>query len=127
MTEIDVAKLRTLAENAAPGQWESSAAAAGNFTAWVGLASLADDIALNVRTQEDAEYIATANPATVLALLDRLEQAEAAIERATSKHRKMTDDDEPYCLTCYQSPYGHAPWPCPTVAALDTGKEKNDE
>lgn len=51
-------------------------------------------------------------------LADALEAAEAKLAAVEAKHRMMTDDDEPYCLTCFQSPYGHAPWPCPTVAAL---------
>lgn len=41
-------------------------------------------------SQGDGEYIAAFNPETVKALLDRLERAEAAIERVRDLHRKIT-------------------------------------
>lgn len=65
------------------------------------------------------------------AAIERAERAEAAIERVREMHNKVEvfagadfrpltecsrcGDDEPYV------------YPCVTVAALDTGKEKNDE
>ncbi|MGR4009171.1 hypothetical protein [Leucobacter sp. 1207-22] len=112
MTEVDVAKLRPLLANSCDEQAHATMNRNLNRVVEINVGLVNDLVA--VRDERD-EVIA------------RAECAEAAIERAKSKHRKMTDDDEPYCLTCYQSPYGHAPWPCPTVAALDTGREKSDE
>lgn len=43
----------------------------------------------------------------------------AALEAVIGKHRRQDDDDEPYCGTCFQSPYGYAPWPCPTIRAIE--------
>lgn len=86
-------------------------------------------------SQGDGEYIAAFNPETVKALLDRLERAEAAIERVREQpfgkdHYEPVDPGfPPYtwamqksgkrCDVCEET------WPCPTVAALDTGTEKN--
>lgn len=179
MTEIDVAKLRSLAENATPGQWawtcepgddEACLEAVGADGYVLSAHGMHTEGFVDVEAP-DAEFIAAANPATVLALLDRLERAEArltcdgacnyndgpdeecsahgrsprelwefiahdivgrdkaveraeraeaAIERVRALHRKHhTWTDE--CEACE-----HA-YPCTTVAALDTEKEKNDE
>lgn len=60
------------------------------------------------------------------AAIERAEAAEAAIERVRAKHVRQDDDDEPYCGTCFKAPYGYAPWPCPTMAALAPVTEEGD-
>ena len=55
-------------------------------------------------------------PQSVLALLDRLERAEAAIERIRAVHGQHPRWPDK-CGGC------DGYYPCPTVAALDTGKE----
>lgn len=99
MTEIDVVKLRRLAENAKE----------------------------SVDSHVQDEFWDACGINVVLALLDRLEQADAAIERVRTVHRKETRlHDWEVCTHCavgmLQDPVD---WPCDTIAALDTGKEKN--
>lgn len=62
----------------------------------------------------------------VLALLDRLEQAEAAIERVRAVHRKETRlNNWTVCTHCavgmLQDPVD---WPCDTIAALGLTAEQ---
>lgn len=91
MTEhIDVSKLREVAEAATPGPWATEKKPGGRqnvmepkrvYSETVReIAEFADDVADTIDAA-DAEYIATFDPPTVLALLDRLERAEAALER----------------------------------------------
>ena len=48
----------------------------------------------------------------------------AGIDAVLNLHAPRTDgSDEPYCRHCMQEPYGHAPYPCPTVEALEAGVE----
>lgn len=102
MTEhIDVSKLRETAEAATPGPWQTD----GPF--WVdpfdgrtdkaetraGVTAGADRKLVMPGEWEtkdaDAEHIATFDPPTVLALLDRLERAEAAVERVRAVLRSI--------------------------------------
>lgn len=73
MTEIDLNDLREKAEAATPGPWSSSGSQVwghdGNL-----VAAVRDHSELVDRP--DAEFIAAANPATVLALIERLKTAE---------------------------------------------------
>lgn len=78
-----------------------------------------DTLASPDRT-EDAKFIATFDPPTVLALLSRLEQAEQAVQRVRELHSSIpvvvNFDDAPtdYCDFC-----GDEQYPCSTIRALD--------
>lgn len=92
---IDTTKLRELAQNATPGPWEYSSWDINSFAIVVGFDSpgsttgemivypdASDEEGYGgVKLLNDAEYIAAANPSTVLALLDALDDA----------HRNMDD------------------------------------
>ncbi len=77
----DLAALRALAGEATPGPWE-----VWRTQSWtVGSAtdpSLTGIECYGERPDEDAAFIAAANPAVVLALLDRLEAAEEESDEA---------------------------------------------
>ncbi len=79
--------LRALAENATPGPWEAddnqpfSRDLQGIFAPGERRYVLKVEFDEQPENPADAEFIAAANPATVLDLLDRLERAEAALER----------------------------------------------
>lgn len=79
-----LADLRRIAEAATPGPWMSVSHGRG-YTSWLettvrplpdGRLVLAD----HIKHDEDAEYIATFNPVTVIALLDRLQAAEECVK-----------------------------------------------
>lgn len=143
MTEIDVAKLRSLAEGATPGPWEavedSNEHLAGCPPTMEWLVSATDPgedfyeeiIDWGNRGRgEDAQYIAAANPATILALLDRLEQAEAEVEHWTEGWiiARLTNAEAAIeRVRALAERNGVTPWTEAVLAALDTGKEKNDE
>lgn len=88
---IDTTKLRELAQKATPGPWEvvycdigRHEICDGNFNAdheHIGsFVVMADDDAESpfpIICEHDAEYIAAANPATVLALLDEIDRLRA--------------------------------------------------
>jgi len=51
---------------------------------------------------------------------ENIERLTGAVEAVLNLHAPRTDgSDEPYCRHCHQAPYGHAPYPCPTVAAIE--------
>lgn len=89
---MELNELRKIAEAATPGPWEKHdlpvAVANSNFTihapnavgvpTWT--TALPPEIASTLKA-EDAEFVATFDPETVLALLSRLEQAEQAVAR----------------------------------------------
>ena len=71
---IDTTKLRELAQKATPGPWEQI-----NHIVFTETGDL-EWVVANARSGNsiiDAEYIAAANPATVLALLDKLDGTES--------------------------------------------------
>ncbi len=83
MSEIDVDALRVVAEDASPGPWvsERSKYVAGRYV------HIDEPNGMTIRhavctPANDAEFIAAFDPPTVLALLDRLQAAEGAVERA---------------------------------------------
>lgn len=88
---IDLKAIRAAAEAATPGPWEAAGPSFGmplpkyiNCVIVENEDGDADDICIapigcNEISTEDLTYIATANPATILALLDRLEAAEKAL------------------------------------------------
>jgi len=73
---IDTTKLRELAQKATPGPWEQI-----NHIVFTETGDL-EWVVANARSGNsiiDAEYIAAANPATVLALLDELERTQGSV------------------------------------------------
>ena len=148
----DLSKLRELAENATPGEWEAGDAWVYTDPIYPDDRRLSDVLGMKFADEEraeaeharglrNAEFIAAANPATVLALLDRLEAAER--ERAKwerSAWNTLQDHDgwkaraeaaEAKIAAVealhfqYRGPGDHdiCPadqelWPCPTVRAL---------
>lgn len=94
MTDLD--SLRKAAEKATPGPWlhgyedgsgKNDPGEGACITGPFGLFPVIqggdmDGVAAGVLKQADATFIALANPATVLALLDRLDRAEAVVEAA---------------------------------------------
>lgn len=80
MSNIDKQALREAAEKATPGDWRRAS------TRFNGITSQAvyplcgkEEILANTAEKRDAEFIAAANPATVLALLDELEAKDKRI------------------------------------------------
>lgn len=80
---IDTTKLRELAQNATPGEWYVSAPA--EHAVWKDIGDrryLIADTSDGFTDDNNSEYIAAANPATVLALLDDLDSAKRALAMA---------------------------------------------
>lgn len=96
MSALDLTSLRAVAEAATPGPWEAVQGASGGW--WVeapNTATIADiDIDYSGHPEADAAHIATANPTTVLQLLDRLEAAEERVARVVA-----LADEAPRCWT----------------------------
>ena len=104
----DVAELRRLAEAATPGPWEAFGAVDGRRgERWLGVttdmraiesARAGDVFAAQDCTRQDALFIAAANPAAVLALLDERDALAAKVERvralATEWATQPNDYDE---------------------------------
>ncbi|ECZ7235955.1 ead/Ea22-like family protein [Salmonella enterica] len=78
MSNIDKQALREVAEKATPGTWRRASSLFNGIT--VTPFSLCGEEVTLAHTVEkrDAEFIAAANPATMLALLDELEKAQRA-------------------------------------------------
>ena len=86
---IDTTKLRELAQNAAPGPWYTSAPS--EHAVWYDIKDgryLIADTSSGFTDDGNAEYIAAANPATVLALLDELDRLRK-VESATLQGEKI--------------------------------------
>lgn len=74
-----------------------------------------------------ATHIATFDPPTVLALVARLREAEAKVERVEAIHRAIRAVLYPgtservieVCTECRTRSGDLRPWPCPTIRALD--------
>ena len=104
----DAAELRRLAEAATPGPWEAFGAVDGRRgERWLGVttdmrateaARAGDVFAAQGCTRQDVLFIAAANPAVVLALLDERDALAAKVERvralATEWATQPTDYDE---------------------------------
>ena len=90
----DVAELRRLAEAATPGPWEAFGAVDGRRgERWLGVttdmratesARAGDVFAAQDCTRQDALFIAAANPAAVLGLLDDADALRAEVKRLTA-------------------------------------------
>lgn len=85
MTAVDHAELKRAAEGATPGPWNNSGRSVDDFDAecmmrmeWIANGAADDDDDLNANVENDAAFIAAANPAVVLALLSEIEGLKAA-------------------------------------------------
>jgi len=109
-TAPDLAELRRLAEAATPGPWEAFGAVDGRRgERWLGVttdmratesARAGDVFAAQDCTRQDALFIAAANPAVVLALLDAAAERDALaakVERVRALHRAVGIYDECDC------------------------------
>lgn len=127
----DLTALRELAEEATPGPWEALGRSIEQMywnaefpenpvSCEVECSSYCyGGTGRGVGRSEDSQFIAAANPTTILALLDRLERAEAAIERAKAEAEKVSREQlvmPPEALILADA----------TLAALDTGKEAEE-
>lgn len=74
---LDLGKLREVASAATPGPWGR---ATTDGMGWAVHRGEHETVALYA-DRDDAEHIATFDPPTVLALIERVERAEAAVER----------------------------------------------
>ena len=96
----DVAELRRLAEAATPGPWEAFGAVDGRRgERWLGVttdmratesARAGDVFAAQDCTRQDALFIAAANPAAVLGLLDHLAHMREARDNARAEVERLT-------------------------------------
>lgn len=132
MTE-NLDQLRQVAERATPGPWEKRElpVSVGNSTCTihapnaVGIPTwspLPPEIA-GILKHEDATHIATFDPPTVLAMLDRAEAAEAAVQRVREKHFPDENGDCDFCVN-YYCDTRKAEYPCPTIRTLDGGEQE---
>ena len=89
MTDLDIPRLAALAEAATPGPWEMDDAEifAANGRC-IGSTALWDDAPNADQSIADAAYIAAADPTTILALIRRVQAAEAELVAA---HRLVKD------------------------------------
>lgn len=86
---IDTTQLRELAQKASPGPWYTSAPS--EHAVWYDIKDgryLIADTSSGFTDDGNAEYIAAANPATVLALLDELDRLRN-VESATLQGKKI--------------------------------------
>ena len=100
LTPEKLAELRRLAEAATPGPWEAFGAVDGRRgERWLGVttdmraiesARAGDVFAAQNCTRQDALFIAAANPAAVLALLDHLAHMTEARDNARAEVERLT-------------------------------------
>ncbi|WP_346921334.1 ead/Ea22-like family protein [Glutamicibacter creatinolyticus] len=155
--ELD--QLRQVAERATPGPWrfdtdsEEDYEVGIPYSEWpqtlygpknscpsewavrVGDTHQVDEI--NELTWEDVNHIATFDPSTVLALIERVEAAErcfdeadsikieheGAIQRVRELHKPTRDPFGESCAVCVGDSRRN-PYPCATIRALDGGEQK---
>lgn len=151
---LDLATLRVIAEGATEGPWriytvtDSGGRSAAVETAWAHDEQGEDtELVTDWCSPEDAAHIAAFDPPTVLALIARVEAAEAKIAAVRELHPEsiaypLLPDGTPdlnaapmgrVCLTCSDESIegnlddgewtvedgGNVFYPCPTIAALD--------
>ena len=102
LTPEKLAELRRLAEAATPGPWEAFGAVDGRRgERWLGVttdmraiesARAGDVFAAQNCTRQDALFIAAANPATVLALLDAAAERDALAAAWDEGHQAGHED-----------------------------------
>lgn len=107
MTDVEFVELRKIAENATPGPWEWAPPSDESWpmedesleTSWIGehgyketvLSGWGHSASGTAAEPQDREFIATFNPERVLELLDRLERAEAALQRVRALADRWND------------------------------------
>ena len=136
MSTTDRDELRKLAEAATPGPWEADGGEISQHWSrpepWreiigtrVACGSYCyGGTAQGVERTEDAEFIAAANPAAVLGLLDQLDAAEAKLAAVRELHRRRphgAGDFVFYAQTEFPDVCAHCRqvWPCTTILAID--------
>lgn len=89
---LDLSELRKIAEAATQGDWPTHTWINEHDGSWVAAGPIHDSsdeednspgCDAELEAQKDASHIATFDPPTVLALLDRLEAAETALDRVS--------------------------------------------
>lgn len=68
-------------------------------------------------------YYGNLDKTTVLALIERVEAAEAAVQRVREAHFPDEDGDCDFCVN-YYCDTRKAEYPCPTIRALDGGGQE---
>ncbi|MEQ3425748.1 ead/Ea22-like family protein [Citrobacter braakii] len=94
MSNIDKQALREAAEKATPGEWKRMMRNSDELmTTFHGVAigNVFVELTTGKRDIFDAEFIAAANPATVLALLDKLDSAESRIAELEARTVTLPD------------------------------------
>ncbi|WP_236034158.1 ead/Ea22-like family protein [Leclercia adecarboxylata] len=87
--------LREAAEKATPGKWRRASTRFNGITAQSAYPLCGkEDILANAAEKRDAKFIAAANPATVLALLDELEAAEKRLSEITAPNMLLPAIDD---------------------------------
>lgn len=144
MTELDLTKLREIAEAATPGPWEAELATKRKcyaphcgFDHWYNLVHIEGVTLLKdtVLAAEDAIHIAAFDPPTVIALIDEIERLKARIEAAKAIHfdegksqgyfnNEPYGERDHYCSECGSFGEYGVEWPCPTVKALAGGSDE---
>lgn len=123
---IDLGAIKARAEAATKGPWEDFTphSDAERFSASVGMASLMDDIALNVLSNRDAEFIAAARtdiPALIAeverlrGIVDRVREVHAPIDALNTRYNQV----QKVCTGCGTDDGNWQNWPCPTIRALE--------
>ena len=87
---VNIDKLRELAENATPGPYRIASTTPGKTAvcAGPGLALVANRL-----TRPDAEFIAAANPAAVLVLLDELDNLVGMVQDQAGQIRAIKEQE----------------------------------
>ncbi|HAF6188744.1 TPA: ead/Ea22-like family protein [Salmonella enterica] len=89
MSNIDKRALREVAERATPGNWRRTSSLFNGITV-TPFSLCGEEVALaHTVEKRDAEFIAAANPATMLALLDEWEADKEQIKALESRNRRL--------------------------------------
>ncbi|EPR2810757.1 ead/Ea22-like family protein [Klebsiella pneumoniae] len=93
MTDITelAQSLKAAAEKATPGEWRRASTQFNGITATPFMLGRKEVMIAGVSEKRDAEFIALANPANVLALVEALEKAQQRITQLESRTVKLPD------------------------------------
>ncbi|MCK2286010.1 ead/Ea22-like family protein [Escherichia coli] len=102
MSNINKQALREAAEKATPGNWRRASTRFNGITAQgVYPPCGKEEILASTAEKRDAEFIAAANPSTVLALLDELEAAEKRVAELEAREvvlpQRISMEGGAYC------------------------------
>ncbi|UQQ39994.1 ead/Ea22-like family protein [Enterobacter roggenkampii] len=90
---IDITKLaqilKAAAEKATPGEWRRASTQFNGITATPFMLGRKEVMIAGISEKRDAEFIAMANPANVLALLEALEKAQQRISELEEAEQKL--------------------------------------